>query len=452
MASFSTDLPPPTPPEPTERKEKDMKQKSSSSDALLHEITSALLLNKEENLLKLCEGALIDQILTPDALLNHLRPHQEKSAVVRIIQTAIHRKQFLDKLNTGMSSTELFKTCLYIETKIAKWGQGNQVVFEKSATSRPVQYSPFNKQTFIHLGKKNIAALGKGEKKTWTPSIYYGSNHSELVAHTLSPIKTTKKEAAILKEVSGLPGVVKTLSVTEIPESGKPSKQFSIVQKLYNGGDLAPYLVGKKKLTLTQKEAIAICITEGLSNIHEHDIAHNDLHIGQCLVEFMPQKNGGEPQCKAVVADFDQSEKLSYSKKPPNKDWYSFDDELTKVGGIEAENRDPHNKEQVACLRLLKETNDDKTSKISYYRKDIYEMAGILNLLFFEGKIPLEQLETQMKRFEIEDGLKSGKITLASLSKNDRLHYLLAKMMALPDNKAIDMRCVHAELKEILNS
>lgn len=455
MAAFSTDLPLPTPPKPPEYKEKGTMQKSSSSDALIQEITAALLSNKDEILLKLCEGALTDQALTPTALLEHLQPHHEKSPTVRIIQTAIQRKQILDKLRTGMSSTELFKTCLYIETKIAKWGQENQAVYEKSAASRPVEYTPTNKQTLIHLGQKNIKALGKGEKKTWTPSIQYRENHSEfvaeLVAHTLSPIKTTKKEAAILKEVSGLPGVVKTLSVTEIPESGKMPKQFSITQKLYNGGDLGPYLVGKKKLTPIQKEAIAICITEGLSNIHEHDIVHNDLHIGQCLVEFRPlQKNGEEAHCKAVVADFDQSEKLAYSKKPPNKDWYSFDDELEQSATIEAENRDPDDKEQAAALRLLKEKSEDKISKISYYRKDIYEMAGILNLLFFDGKIPLEQLETQMKRFEIEDGLKSGKITLASMSKKDRLHYLLAKMMALPDNKAIDMRSVHRELKEIL--
>lgn len=247
---------------------------------------------------------------------------------------AFKSMQALQGLQHGMTESELYRTCLYIETVFTGCMQANQPLYHKRnlpGLPRSVQYDPANHNIYIHLKARNVREIGNGGFKTATYSILYTATPPDLVVQlTGKPthpeegrFESYENEVRFLRLLNGLPGIVTTYSIMKVPYKDGPNVRYTYVQKLYNKTNLGS--IDLNTLTDTQKEDIALSVLEGLKNMHGRKITHGDLGADQLLVEFIPQQDGQNAKAQAVIADFGEAAYTSHS---------NLKEELNRLGEI----------------------------------------------------------------------------------------------------------------------
>lgn len=358
----------------------------------------------DARIIGVCQAALLADTSFQElqSKLGHLKNH--------FIGKALQQSKTIEEnLDHGMSRFDLFTTCLYIEN-VFKQNIGHAGLYylrKWPELPRSIQYDQLNKNIYIHLGTRNIAQVGSGCFKQFTCSILYNRNPPEMVVqgrafYTNGPkLEIYENEAKFLRKLNGIPGIVKTYAITKKPMRNSQEKQHTFIQKKYNGGSLDS--IDYTTLTPRQKEEIALSLLEGLKNLHERGILHNDLNASQLLVEFLPASNGSDMHVKAVIADF--GEAIDYKDN---------------AGTINEAN-------------ILEEAS---------------RMGEILSPLFFAKRILYtKQNSIQPMLLKLQESISKG----IALSRENQIRHVLLRLLSWSTKDAITAKTAYKELKNILS-
>lgn len=188
-------------------------------------------------------------------------------------------------------------------------------------TSLPcdLEYDPETQRTFIHTEE----FVGKGSvKEIVTKSILYDVNQSLMVAKakTKGGLHVTN-EIEIMKKLAN---VDRTVCLIAAP-SHMENNQFvqEIISPLYNGGNLQD-TSKKKNLSIKEKVVLALDLMWALKGIHTHNIAHEDIHDANILLEDNVNPNLNKVKYRLVLMDMGKAAFIKNSHEPfARKDIYA---------------------------------------------------------------------------------------------------------------------------------
>lgn len=275
---------------------------------------NALEISKEEQLQK-------QQDLSPWATEEHLSQCIETFGKEKV-DLAIDAAKHIWKLSRhlGLIKPELFELALYIETKLPKKVEDGKIYLKKEKTglARTIEYDPKSKQIFIHLKTHGIDRLGKGWHKKVTKSIMYDVKKPELVANSTF-MDDGKEEVASVKKLKNLPGLAHTYAITEHKKEKSGQVVISIIQRLYNGGNLLPFLHNETSLSKKDVMLVARDLMQGLESMHDKEMVHRDLHGGNFLLERHKDEKTGKEVVSCVIIDLGQAKEAAEAKKEAPK-------------------------------------------------------------------------------------------------------------------------------------
>lgn len=208
---------------------------------------------------------------------------------------------------TGLKKREARKMATFIETKLPSRipTQGYYFSRKKTRLPRTIQVDPETGMIFIHLKKHNCKVLGHGARKLATRSIRYSHKRPEVVAHCETKYKIDNEIKAI-RALQGRPGIFQVHAILENSKSN--STYYSLMSKLYGGGDLKTFLEkNKKKVTFRQKLRFMLDILKGIESMHKTKYAHRDLGLRNYFVDCGKKCN--VKKAKVYVADLGRAAK-----------------------------------------------------------------------------------------------------------------------------------------------
>ncbi|HXF29350.1 MAG TPA: protein kinase, partial [Chlamydiales bacterium] len=412
-----------------------------------------------EKIILCCELALICNYSLAGVVTSLTGLLQKVPAVAPII-SALQRAIDLEKLPSGMTRRELFKTCLWLEQKREESIQKTKDEYRKrEPLLLPRSVECVEGQIIIHLKQQGVKQLGRGYYKIVTPSLLYNVAPPQLVAQATSVpyegilnddknIRAYENEMRFLKELNGLRGIVKTYCATKYTKEDGSPLRYSFVQKLYNGGTLQEQIdklqIDKGSLTAGQRESVALYLLEGLHHIHERGILHLDLNSKQCLVD---SSNG---KVDAVIADFgravipaERTDELYHRGIP----WFTaYKDTQGKWYQTEV----VASRREADFLRLKQSAEAEVAEEIDtvhfHFRDEVATMAMILSPLFFEKMIPPYSLESQLRREAFDEKSKAKQLFM----RKEAVQYVLLKMMSWSEENALMAEGAFRTIKKIL--
>jgi serine/threonine protein kinase len=275
------------------------------------------------------------------------------------MQQAIKSAKRLKRISKGLqlSFADLFEMAFFIETSLKTEVEKHGPYLSRLRTglAKTIEFDPQTGKAFIHLGISK--KIGSGRKKVVTKSLLYHKNHPQVVAHcaTETPMP---EEIAALKEVQGLPGIMRMMAHTErVNEHGK--KVYAILCKYYNGGTFAEKVKkSKKSLPLKQKMQLAVDILTGLASMHSKGYVHRDLNLRNCF--FQVSKRGKHKKYRGIVADMGRALPIK------------------KAVGVPAQGNPYYIAPEGVTFHRLKHED--------YYHTDIFAMGCVLQQLFYRAR------------------------------------------------------------------
>lgn len=216
------------------------------------------------------------------ARLEHLQEKYGKATVATILQACEKMWQLSSDL--GISKHDLFNLSLFIETKLDSRIENKNYHISKYRTNlaKTIDYDPKTKRIFI----QDFGLIGKGWHKKVYRSIMYDSVQPEFVAQSVFTIdEKSKKEIAIVKNLSNEKGIARTYAVIERTDTRTNAKIANIMQKMYADHSLYYHQHVRGELTKSEMMVVAKDLIYGLEVLHNHDLVHRDLHGGNILLD-----------------------------------------------------------------------------------------------------------------------------------------------------------------------
>lgn len=250
--------------------------------------------------------------------LTECREVHGDEVVTRALEISQNIWKVANKL--ALKKPELFEIVLYIETKLPAKIEDKKYYLKKEKTglARTIEYDPQSKLTFIHLKTHGIDRLGKGWHKKVTKSIMYDAKNPEIVANSTF-MDDGDEEIRTVKKIKNQPGLAHTYAITEHKKDKTGKSVISLIQRLYNGGNLLDHLHNGTSLSKKELVVVARDLMHGLEAMHSKDMVHRDLHGGNFLIDTRIDPVTGKKVLSAVLIDLGQARDATDAKREAPK-------------------------------------------------------------------------------------------------------------------------------------
>ena len=252
-------------------------------------------------------GKTLAEAVNESFTLVHLKKLAEKIGCKPLKRAIRAARNILQKdANLGLKIGELVQLALFIETDLTRFKEQKKYYLREHETQMPriIEYDPISRQTFIHLGERNIPMLGAGFHKRVTKSILYDKKNPDIVANCRTTT-ADEKEMKYLQKMQGTPGIVEGLAFIKHTQQKEQEDKLEIILKLYNSKTLRHiYYNGTLKFSLSEKMNMALDLLKGIEKVHKLGLIHRDLHTGNYLVDVQPGMNGLTRSVIVAITDF----------------------------------------------------------------------------------------------------------------------------------------------------
>lgn len=209
-------------------------------------------------------------------------------------------------ISCNLDRNEVYEIVKFIENDFSSYLAQGLFYLSKDITglAYDLEYDSNTNLYFIHLKQ----LIGSGMLKDVYRSVLYGIVHPQVVATAVSRNSAiNESEIEVIKALQHIERVLHLITITEsLVGEGMETR---LITAYYDGGNLTDEY--KKEFSLKEKISLAKDLLEALKDTHTAGYAHNDVHMGNVLLEKNSHPLLKDVRYRLVLADWGNAVKLT---------------------------------------------------------------------------------------------------------------------------------------------